>query len=255
MQRIFLTFPLLLLGLLAHAQALFPELQGEALATALRQAYTPGHVLSYRDARDTMYALIDRQGDSVYCVYTHYARYLAPGEDPSQYLYQDGSPDGINCEHAWPRSRGGDGGHAFSDMHHLFPTRVDINQARGNAPFGEVHDHRTRRWFWLGQERSDLPPEATIDEYSELGDGRFEPREASKGDIARAIFYIRTIYPESAESPFFAAQFSTLRYWHEHDLPDEKEIRRTWAIAHYQDGKPNPFVLDPTLVARLWGED
>lgn len=241
------------LGPLA-AQTILPELQGDALATALRETYRPAYVLSYSQARDTMYALIDRRGDSVRCVYTDYARYLAPGEDPSKYLFNEGTPDGINCEHSWPRSRGGGNGNAYSDMHHLFPTRVDVNQARGNLPYGEVHDHRTDRWFWRGTERRELPPEAVIDAYSEIGDGRFEPREDMKGDIARAILYVHTIYPELVDSPFFASQMSTLRYWHELDPPDARERSRTWAIAAYQDGKPNPFILDPTLVERMLGE-
>jgi hypothetical protein len=238
-----------------EAQAVFPQLQGEELAGALRQQYTPGQVLSYRDARDTMYALIDRLADSVYCIYSDYALYLAPGEDPSQYLYQDGRADGINCEHVWPRSRGGDQGNAFSDMHHLFPTRVDVNQDRGNDPFGEVQDHRTRNWYWRGEERHTLPPAETIDQYSEKGDGRFEPREDRKGDIARALFYIRIIYGDRVDTTFFSQQAPTLLLWHELDPPDEREQRRTRLIARYQDGKPNPFVLDPTLVLRLWGRE
>lgn len=234
--------------------AIFPDLEGDVLAQAVRQAYRPASVLSYRDARDTLYAIIDWQADSVRCFYTDYPHYLEPGTDPSQDLFDDGKAGGINCEHSWPRSKGSKNGQAFSDMHHLFPTRVDVNQARGNLPFGEVHDHRTRRWFYLDQELESLPSEGSIDLYSELGDGRFEPREAVKGDIARALFYIYFIYPDIADELFFTSQISTLRYWHEIDPPDERELRRTWLIASYQDDKPNPFIVDPELITRILGK-
>lgn len=234
--------------------AIFPDLEGETLAQAVRQAYRPASVLSYRDARDTLYAVIDWRADSVTCFYTGYRHYLEPGTDPSKDLYDDGDASGINCEHTWPRSKGSKNGQAFSDMHHLFPTRVDVNQARGNFPFGEVHDHRTRRWFYKGEKLEELPPETMIDLYSELGDGRFEPRESVKGDIARALFYVYFIYPELVDELFFTSQISTLRYWHEIDPPDEQELRRTWLIARYQDDKPNPFVVDTELIARILGK-
>ncbi len=253
-------FLLVLVSLLVTAQlwaqtegTIFPELEGEALAEAIRDGYRPASVLSYRDARDTLYALIDSEGDSVACFYTGYRRYLAPGEDPSKFLYADGDPQGINCEHAWPRSKGAGDGFAYSDMHHLFPTQVGVNQARGNRPYGEVQDHRADRWYRLSELRQDLPPEATINEYCELGDGRFEPREAIKGDVARALFYIHYIYPELVEANFFGTSLFTLRYWHMTDPPDTRERSRTWQIARYQDGKPNPFIVDPTLIDRILG--
>ena len=40
--------------------------------------------------------------------------------------------------------------------------------------------------------------------------------------------------------------------WHYYDEADEMETDRTWKIADYQDGLPNPFVLDSTLARRIW---
>jgi len=238
-----------------QAAGIFPDMEGEALQLAIVQAFKPGQVLSYRDARDTMYALIDNHRDTVYGLYSNHGVYLPEGVDPSIHLFQDGAAGGINCEHVWPRSKGAKYGPPKSDMHHLFPTRVSVNQARGNYPFGEVEDTQTRRWFYQSFERNSLPAASSIDDYSELGSDVFEPREAIKGDVARALFYFFTMYREEAGqegADFFYTQLKTLCHWNRQDPPSTEEIERTIAIARYQDGKPNPFIIDPRLAERLY---
>ena len=44
----------------------------------------------------------------------------------------------------------------------------------------------------------------------------------------------------------------TLCEWHQQDPADYAEYIRTTLIAPYQDGKPNPFVLDCTLAERSY---
>ncbi|MCB9263918.1 MAG: endonuclease [Lewinellaceae bacterium] len=234
---------------------IFPNLRGERLANALRANYKPRNVLSYAQAKDILYSEIDNKGDSVYCVYSGYRLYLAPRQDPSKYLYQGGSPDGINCEHLWPRSKGAKEGNAGSDMHHLFPTRTEVNEARRNYPLGEVDDRQTERWFGPETARNSLPPEREIDTYSELGDGLFEPREDFKGDAARALFYFYTMYREEAmqaDPLFFIIQRENLCHWHFQDPVDEEEYERSQRIARYQSNRPNPFVADPSLAGRMY---
>lgn len=231
---------------------IFPDLSGEALASAVQRSYRPAEVLTYGAARDTLYAIIDRLGDSVDCFYTGYSHPLPIGVDPSKYLYNDNDPNGINCEHAWPQSYGTKSGPPKSDMHHLFPVRIAVNQARGNHPYGEVDDTETRTWYYKGIVQDRIPPPTLRDAYAELGPDLFEPRESVKGDVARALFYIYIIYPEYVEADFLQQQIETLVFWHYEDPADEREIARTWQIAHYQSGRPNPFVLDPTLVTRLF---
>ena len=116
------------------ARPLYANLEGEALFQAVQLAYQPKELLGYGPARDLMYGQIDNFRDSVTCVYSGHRLYVPPNVDPSQALYRDGSSDGINCEHVWPRSKGAKYGNPKSDMHHLFPTRVAVNAARGNAP-------------------------------------------------------------------------------------------------------------------------
>ena len=46
-----------------------------------------------------------------------------------------------------------------------------------------------------------------------------------------------------------------LKIWHELDPIVEDEINRTLQIAEYQENKPNPFILDPTLINRAYFYD
>ncbi|TXB66249.1 endonuclease I family protein [Phaeodactylibacter luteus] len=251
----FLLFFLLSLALQGQ-QAALPALPREGLLKYVQANFTPREVLGYGPARDIMYSQIDLKNDTVYGIYTGHALPLPPGEDPSQALYRDGSPDGINCEHVYPRSKGAKSGPAKSDMHHLFPSRVAVNAIRGNNPFGEVPDEGAEQWLALGFEQGSVPT-AHRDAYSEAAGSVFEPREAVKGDIARAVFYFYTIYRKEAlqaDPLFFQGMRPVLLQWHLQDPPDAAEVSRTYAIARYQDGKPNPFVVFPELAFRLYGE-
>ena len=251
-----LFFPCLLIG--QNYQKIYPNLRGEQLRKALVDGYKPGRVLSYSACRDTLYARIDAINDTVYGIYSGHGLYLAPGEDPSQALFKGGAPEGINCEHVWPRSKGASDGAPKSDLHHLFPTRVAVNQARGNLPFGEIEDRQTKHWFYASFRRNSIPAPYNINAYSEQNNDFFEPREAVKGDIARAMFYFFCMYREEAGAEgtqFFYQQLSTLCEWHRMDPPDMQEQLRTYKIAYYQDGKPNPFIVDPSLVRRLYCSD
>jgi hypothetical protein len=229
-------------------QAVLPGLEGSALLQALQGNFRPAFVLPTADSRDTLFARIDARGDSLACIYTGYTIYLDLTQDPSQ----DAFSKGINTEHLYPQALGASGEPARSDMHHLFAAREDVNNARGNLPFKEIPDAQTQRWYYLDQQQSAIPA-ANIDLYSEWIPSGFEPPEAMKGDIARAMFYFYTMYRQQADAAsasFFWEQRETLCLWHEWDPVDAREWARTWKIAAYQNDKPNPFVLDCTLPAR-----
>lgn len=238
----------------ARAQSdtlLFPDLYGTELADALVQHFKPASVYEYGPARDTLFAKIDSHDDSLTCVYTGWTIWLDPTQDPTQAAYMGGA--GINTEHTWPQSKGATG-NAKSDMHHLFPTRTDVNELRGSLPFGDIPDQQTVAWLWQDQSLPQ-PPAMHIDEASEWDGQRFEPREDHKGNVARAMFYFYTMYRDQADAAdpdFFWQQVDDLCYWHALDPVDAREYARTWAIAQRQDGKPNPFVLDCSLAERLY---
>lgn len=229
-------------------------LQGQELLSALVQDYKPTTVLSYNDARDVMYSDIDNEDDYVAGIYTNHRLYLEPGEAPRAFLFMNGADDGINCEHSYPRSKGADSGNANSDMHHLYPSRIYVNSARGSKPFAEIPDSNTDNWFYENQNQSGIPG-TNIDLFSENDAAAFEPRESVKGDIARSIMYFYTMYKNEADNAdplFFESQIETLCQWHYDDPVDATEHNRTYKIASHQDNKPNPFVMDCSLAARSY---
>ncbi len=250
-------FPFILLlaffagNLLAQQQSIFPGLTGRQLIDSLRANYKPAHVLSYDDARDKMFGEIDNYNDSVSCVYSGYTIYIDPSADPSTDAYNKD----MNTEHTWPQSMGAGDGNAKSDLQHLFPCRAEVNSSRGNDPYADIDDQDTDKW-WRNDYYLTTIPTSHIDEYSEKdNDGYFEPREDHKGNAARAIFYIYTMYKEQLDTTFFYIQKETLRRWHNQDPPDAREYEREDRIAPYQDGKKNPFILDTTLVRRAYFEN
>jgi hypothetical protein len=243
-------------GHLAKSQHIdvFPVFNGTELLNLLVENYKPGNILGYGPARDSMFANVDAVEDTLTGVYSSFSIYLDPSQDPTIAAYMDNGPNGMNTEHTFPRSLGAEDGNAKSDMHHLFPTRIDVNAIRGNFPFAEIEDNQTTQWYYLNQLQSSVPTE-NIDLYSEYKSGGFEPPEAHKGDVARAMFYFYTMYKDQADAAnnsFFSNQQFTLCQWHLADPVDTKEWDRTHKIAPYQEDKPNPFVLDCTLAARTY---
>ncbi|MCS6927971.1 MAG: endonuclease [Saprospiraceae bacterium] len=236
----------------------FPELSGSALTQAVVAKYKPTVVLNYADARDTMFARVfAADDDSVRCIYSLHTLYLDRTKNPRQYLYQNGGPLGISTEHVYPQSKGAGSGNARSDMHHLFPARSPVNTARSNKPFANIPDDLAKQWFYKAIVLTSKP-EADAHLYSKSNSTHFEPRQAAKGDLARAVFYFYTMYTTealNADSNFFESQRTTLCQWHYQDRADSAELIRTWRIARYQQDKPNPFILDCTLARRLYCPD
>ena len=236
----------------AQHQDVFPGVTGNDLLENLIDTYK---LVAYPDQannRDTLFGVVDNINDSLVCVYTNYKIWLDPSLDPTQ----DAFSKGINTEHTYPKSLGAEG-FAEGDMHHLYPAREDVNNDRGNLPFAEIPDDETQNWYYLGQEIFSIPVN-NIDLYSERKNGFFEPPEAHKGNTARAMMYFYTMYKEiadAADPTYFEAQRETLCAWHFLDPVDQREWDRTWKIAEYQEGKPNPFVLDCTLPERTYCQD
>lgn len=238
---------------------LFPGLSGSPLQDSLRVHFRPPVGLDYGDARDVMFAELDNRGGEVSCIYTGFT---VPVNPLSSNPRGDAFNAGLNTEHTWPQSKGAEGLPMQADLHHIFPSEIDANNARAAFPFDEIPDSATDLWYRLRQVVA-VPDPGLIDEYSELDRsfpgtayaGRWEPREARQGDVARAMFYFWTVYRSealSADPGFFDVQKHALRTWHSVDPADEGEAARTCAIADVQAGRVNPFVIDPTLVDRAY---
>jgi len=231
---------------------LFPGDSAYFLLSKLVTQYKTSTVLDYSNARVKMYQEIYNEKDTVYCVYSKHALYLNPASiDPIGDLIKNGNPNGINCEHTFPQSKGADQGNARSDMHHLYPSRAAVNEARSNLPFHEIEDRQTTNWFLKSSSQSAIPS-VNKDLYSEGNNSAFEPREDHKGNVARAIFYFMTMYELQADRTFFEDIKADLCNWHLLDPVDSLEWQRTHLIGKYQNDKVNPFVLDCSLARRTY---
>ncbi len=172
----------------------------------------------------------------------------------------------FNKEHVWAKSHGGfdsDAYAGYSDLHMLRPTRPDVNSVRWHLDFDEG-----------GTPYSDsgckVQPGLS-----------FEPRDAVKGDVARALFYMAVRY-DADEPPMpdlelvevipsllnaqgqpdndqhtstpRMGRLSTLLRWHAQDPPDDRERARNEVIFRDYQRNRNPFVDHPEWVVAIWGE-
>lgn len=229
---------------------------GDPLLNLVVTDYKPTLFLLYDDMRDTMYARVDGHDGVVNCIYSNYTINLDPNIDPSSSAYFQG----INAEHTFPRSKGAQDEPALSDMHSIFPCKDNINSDRSNCEYYEIDDATTGFWYKEDEILTTIPT-TDIDLYCEkdlegFDCGYFEPRESTKGDVARAIFYFYTMYKAQADASFdpdfFHRQKDLLLQWHDNDPATQEEIDRSDRVAIYQSGKPNPFVVDSTLARRCY---
>ena len=138
----------------------------------------------------------------------------------------------FNTEHTWPQSLFSQLEPMRSDLFHLFPTDETANGKRSNYPFGVV----TNPTWSVGGSKFDQ------------NSGIFEPRDAHKGETARALFYFVMRYQNY--NSFLTSQESILRQWHYQFLPTAVEEKRCDDIYFYQKNR-NPFIDYPQLVDRI----
>ena len=158
--------------------------------------------------------------------------------------------DAWNREHLWPKSLGFKRKNqwGYTDIHHLQPTDVQINSIRSNKAFD-----------FGGKPLTKSP-------FNKTDNDSFEPRDAVKGDVARAIFYMAVRYEGlDANMPdlFIADDTSTqsgepkvgklcsLLQWHNADPVDEWERLRHEKAVIWQ-GNRNPFIDNPQWVNAIY---
>lgn len=251
------------IGAAAQTPPLYPSLSGESLLEALALGYSPASTFSYDRARDSLIAVVYREpGDSLRCRYSGLAVYVDPRLDASTAAYN--ATPRFSTEHLWPQNRGAtEGTPAHADLHHLAPVRQSINASRGDDAFGEVPDAEADRWWGpVNGVFSAPPPLAFRDLYGEKRNGSaslMEPPESVKGDLARSMFYVWTVYGPhggplargALDAAFFGQMLPTLLAWSASDPADDSERTRSSTVARWQ-GTPNPFVVDASLASRAF---
>jgi len=151
-----------------------------------------------------------------------------------------------NREHVWPQSKGWfSTSGAGSDLHHLRAEDPSVNTSRGNKPFGEVDGGSL---VYLSSTNGGISSNC-------YGNNKlFEPQDASKGDVARIIFYLLTRYTESDSYNItvVASSIPMLLKWNREDPVDEWEMERNNKTENIQ-GNRNPFIDYPGLAEEIWG--
>lgn len=213
------------------------DLSGAELEQRLRAAYGNFDVMSYEQARQQMFGSIDNESGEVMSVYTGQTIRTNTIPDPEEF----------NTEHTWPRSKMEESeGATFSDLNHLFPADATANKERANLPFDEVSGDV--EWSSGGSRRGE----------NDRGWKVFEPRDAHKGEVARALFYYSVMYDrdividvEPDGWGIGTGDEPTLRQWHTNvDPVDQKDRARNEAIQEVQ-GNRNPFIDCPGLVGEI----
>ncbi|WP_274307332.1 endonuclease [Solibacillus daqui] len=152
-----------------------------------------------------------------------------------------------NREHVWAQSHGnfGTSKGPGTDIHHLRPTDVQVNSARGNLDF----------------DNGGTAVKGCDGCYKKSNS--WEPPNHVKGDVARMLFYMATRYEvgdrvdlelndklSNGSAPYHG-KLSVLLKWHELDPVDEFERNRNEVIFKWQ-GNRNPFIDHPEWVELIW---
>ncbi len=181
------------------------------------------------------------------------------GTPPYLYTFGDdeggsasGEGEGYNREHSWPSSWFDDQAPMRTDLFHIVPTDIYVNNRRGNYPYGEVSSPT-----WTSLNGSRLGP-CSWPGYSGTV---FEPREDFKGDLARNYFYMTTRYlgedagwpgsPMTDGAQLLEWAEGLLIAWHLDDPVSTKELDRNEAVYDIQSNR-NPFIDHPEYVLMIY---
>ena len=119
-----------------------------------------------------------------------------------------------------------------ADLHNLFPVRAEIKQARSNFRFAMIKDEL--------REFGECNFERDMDSHV------VEPRPVTRGNIARAIFYMHKEYG----LPIDSRDVDLLKQWNRDDPPNYNEMLRNNVIEELQ-GTRNRFIDHPRQVEDL----
>jgi deoxyribonuclease-1 len=117
-----------------------------------------------------------------------------------------------------------------SDLHNMYPELQELVTHRIGRAFGIVDGEESR-----------------IDGCDvEWRNGILEPRELARGNIARAVLYMRATYG----LPLGDAMLDLFKAWNRDDPPSRQELERNGAIEALQ-GRRNAFIDRPEVVENL----
>jgi Endonuclease I len=205
--------------------------QGSDSLRKLNQSSQQARIANYDEARKIFWQGVYPQGgETLYC-----GRPFLPKARRN-----------FNIEHVFPmswvsnaldcgkrkqcRARSEEFNRIEADLHNLYPARTDVNRARDSFRFGQVQ----------GESR-DYGRDCDFE--TNWRARVAEPREAVRGEVARAMFYMADEYREQGLE-IFKKQAKLLLEWHKADPPSKAEMKRNDRIEELQ-GNRNRFIDDP----------
>lgn len=143
----------------------------------------------------------------------------------------------------------------LTDFHNLFAANESANNSRTNKNFGEVSEEEKTGEIFNCIYSAD----------------KFEPSNEDKGRLARAVFYMATMYGDDDKGGLFVREqtcktgekcignLSTLLKWNNTFDVDRKEYQHNEVVYSYlyngvAQGNRNPFVDYPQLVDYIFGD-
>jgi endonuclease I len=215
-------------------------------------SYTPG-------VWNAFYTTDDKPNGTVWDMYSDIPNGSPNGNPP--YVYYFGSDqcgtasqegDCYSREHSFPASWFNYGSPMYTDLFHIVPADLYVNQVHSNYPYGNVTNPT-----WTSLNGSKVGPCSTAGYTGTV----FEPRDEYKGDFARNYFYMAVrYYTEDSSwpgSPMVDGSqpkswaLAMLMLWHTQDPVSQKEIDRNNAIYAIQNNR-NPFIDHPEYVDGIW---
>ncbi len=195
------------------------------LQTLLKQNISTSYDWSRYEAADEM------EGDStsILCVYTR-----TPKKKTAHvggYSWSTWNREHIYTQSAFPASK--------SDNHNIFASEGQINNYRGSLKFSDVENSSTNRVTVHGH---------TTDAYKTST--YFEPPDAAKGEVARAVMYTSVVYGYDLTDIFSSEQL--VFDWHEQFPVSDRDIYRNNTVYTLQKNR-NPFVDHPEWASSVWG--
>lgn len=162
------------------------------------------------------------------------------------------SRSSYNKEHIWAQSHGIDErAPAYSDLHHIRACTPTLNSSRGDRDFDDCRDVAGAK-------------ETSGNYYTSTA---WEPQDAAKGDVARAMFYMDVRYEgryngnndltlveniPTSSSGNDLGRLSTLLAWNELDPVSPFETNRNERIYRDYQKNRNPFIDHPEWVTAIY---
>ncbi|MFC1679360.1 endonuclease I family protein [Elusimicrobiota bacterium] len=226
--------------------------RGTDLTQTLHDITKRGHnSVGYKEASKAMFSYVDNViHNGVRGVKSLYSQIFVKGKGGDGGKYREHGDEngdhyvdnkGMNVEHLWPQSYFKQRAPMRSDLHHLYPAFQHPNSIRSRLPFGEVPANSVEYHTRSG---------------AKMGAGMFEPPDAAKGRVARAMLYFYTRYlgynilPRSAANNFWNSNIEMFLRWNRQFPPSAHEMERNNLIEEVQ-GNRNPFVDDHGLADRI----